>query len=133
MKEYQSLNQTEGLEAIIARIVRLIDPEKIFLLSASYEYQLTESIFRKDMEQGFRLSSFDLLALSEEKDELAMKRQAILTCRGVGGHQNLHLSIVNMDVFNEAVKKGHEYENYILQHAMIWYDRGRFQLAQPSS
>jgi hypothetical protein len=62
-----------------------------------------------------------------------MKRQAILTCRGVGGQQNLHLSIVNMDVFNEAVKKGHEYENYILQHAMIWYDRGRFQLAQPSS
>jgi hypothetical protein len=133
MKEYQFLNQTEGLEAIIARIVRLIDPEKIFLLSASYEYLLTESIFRKDMEQGFRLSSFDLLALSEEKDELTMKRQAIRTCRGVGGQQNLHLSIVNMDEFNEAVKKGHEYENYILQHAMIWYDRGRFQLAQPSS
>jgi len=55
--------QTGKLASIIEEIVHIADPEKILLLSVTYNYQLKENIFIKNPMKDYSGVCYDLLAL----------------------------------------------------------------------
>jgi hypothetical protein len=63
--QYREPVQNNSLVFILQEIVQMTDPEKIFLLSASYNYQITENIFIKNPVKEFSNSRYELLLLSD--------------------------------------------------------------------
>ena len=123
--------RTEGLSAIIREIVRIADPEKILLLSASYDYQLTENIFIKNPVEVYKGGQYDLLVLTDGREKKSLAEQEIKIYARLKDYRNLGLHLMSVHEFNEHVEAGEEFENFILLNAMLSYDRERIQLASP--
>ena len=124
-------SRTEGLAAIIREIVRIADPEKILLLSASYDYRLTENIFIKNPIVDCRDSQYDLLILTDGNEKKSLAEQEITIYARLKDYKKLSLHLMSVHEFNEHVEAGEEFENFILLNAMISYDRERIPLAFP--
>src|SRR5580704_988687 len=122
-----------GLSSIIREIVLLSHPEKILLLSASYDYKITENIYSKNTVQEFRSNHYSLLILSNEKEKKSMVTQKTLLYSFLKDRRNLQLQVMDIKEFNDDLISGKEYASHILFNAMIWYDKGEVLLAFPTS
>jgi hypothetical protein len=125
------IKRAVGLASIIHDIVRIADPEKIFLLSASFDYQLTENIFVKNPVQVFRGSHYNLLVLSEGKQKKSLVELEIMIHTKLSDQGNLQIQLRDIHEFNEKLEAGDEYAGFILLNAMLCYNKGRFPLADP--
>jgi hypothetical protein len=124
-------SQTDSLQFIIREIVRIADPEKILLLSASYNYQLTETIFIKNPVQDFRESRYDILVLSDGRAKKSLAEQEIMIISRMIRFRNLQLHLMDIHEFNKGVEAGNEFENFILLNAMLSFDKGEIPLSDP--
>jgi hypothetical protein len=124
-------NRPADLDAIVQEIVRLAGPEKILLISAGYDYKLTENIFMKNPVQTFQNCHYHLLVLSEEKEKKSLIMQELTLTGYQDDRQNLQLHVMDIHEFNKQVEAGDEYLGFILLNAMLWYDKGRIPLSDP--
>jgi len=133
-KSFQSgYLQGGGLSSIIREIVLMSDPEKILLLSATYDYLITENIYMKNMVQEFRGNHYNLLILSNDKEKKSMAKHKILLYCLSKDRRNLHLQVMDINEFNDDLVSGKEFANHIVSNAMIWYDKGTVPLAFPKN
>jgi hypothetical protein len=123
--------QTGKLASIIEEIVRIADPEKILLLSVTYNYQLKENIFIKNPMKDYSGVCYDLLALSEGKDAKTLIEQEITISMRLRNQVDLHLHMLDVHEFNRLIKAGDEYFRFLLLNAFIPYDRGHIPLEYP--
>jgi hypothetical protein len=131
---FQSGNvQSSGLRSIIRELVLVFDPEKILLLSVSYDYLLTENIYLKKTVQELRSSHYNLLMLYDEKERKSPAKEEIIGYNLLKKRRNLQLQVMDINEFNDDLNSGKEYANHILLNAMIWYDKGEVPLAFPEA
>jgi hypothetical protein len=123
--------QSSGLRSIIRELVLVFDPEKILLLSVSYDYFLTENIYLKETLQDLKSSHYNLLMLSDEKERKSPAKEEIIGYCLLRKQNNLQLQVMDINEFNDDLNSGKEYANHILLNAMIWYDKGEVPLAFP--
>jgi hypothetical protein len=112
------------LHYIISEIVRLADPEKILLLTAGYNYQFTENIFIKNPVQQFSDGRYGLMILIQTAGKISLAEEEIRIASKLLHYSNLQLHLRDIQEFNSRVGAGDEFENYILLHAMVCYDKG---------
>ncbi|HXB29845.1 MAG TPA: hypothetical protein VNW49_08505 [Puia sp.] len=125
--------QSGGLRSIIREIVLISDPEKILLLSATYDYLITENIYIKNLVQELRGNQYNLLILSNDKEKKILSKHKILLYCLSKDRRNLQLQVMDIKEFNDDLISGKEYANHILLNAMIWYDKGDVPLAFPEA
>lgn len=125
-------NPATGLRSIIREIVHISDPEKILLLSASFESTLTESIYLKTAIQEETGRYYNLLVLWNTVQEKSPAKNEILLNSRFRDHRNLQIRVMDINKFNEDVKSGNEQANHILSNAMLWYDKEQIPLAYPN-
>jgi hypothetical protein len=123
--------QNSGLRSIISELVLVFDPEKILLLSASYDYFLTENIYLKETVQELRSRHYNILILANEKERKSPIKEEIIGYSLLKKRRNLELQVMDINEFNDDLTSGKEYANHILLNAMIWYDKGEVPLAFP--
>jgi hypothetical protein len=123
--------QSGGLRSIVQEIVLFSDPEKILLLSATYDYLVTENIYMKNMVQELRGNQYSLLILSNDKEKKSLTKHKILLYGLSKDRRNLQLQVMDIKEFNDDLISGKEYANHVLLNAMIWYDKGEVPLAFP--
>ena len=129
---FQSGNvQNSGLRSIIRELVLVFDPEKILLLSVSYDYFLTENIYLMDTVQELKSSHYNLLILSDEKERKSPAKEEIIGYNLLKKRRNLQLQVMDIIEFNDDLISGKEYANHILLNAMLWYDKEKVPLAFP--
>jgi len=127
-----SLSKQPGkLASIIEEIVRIAYPEKILLLSATYNYQLNEDIFLKNPVKDYSGICYDLLALAEDKDAKTFMEQEITISMRLRNQADLHLHMMDIHEFNRLIKAGDEYFKFLLLNAFIPYDKGHIPLEYP--
>jgi hypothetical protein len=129
---YESSFKSQGLSSIIREIVYVSDPEKILLLSASFEYLITESIYYKNAVQELTSKHYNLLILSNEKEKKSLVKNEMALNSRFKDRRNLQFLIMDIFKFNEDLKSGNEQANYILSNAMLWYDKEQVPLAFPN-
>ncbi len=122
----------QELISIIREIVYLSDPEKILLISASFEYLITESIYYKNAVQELTGKHYNLLVLSTVKEKKSLLENEIALNSRFKDRRNLQFQVMDIFRFNEDVKSGNEQANYILANAMLWYDKERVPLVFPN-
>ncbi len=120
------------LSSIVSEIVLISDPEKILLLSATYDYLVTENIYMKHTVRELRGSQYNLLILSNDKEKKSLTKHKILLYGLSKDRRNLQLQVVDIKEFNDDLISGNEYANHVLSNAMIWYDKGEVPLAFPT-
>ncbi len=125
--------QSGELRSIIREIVLISDPEKILLLSATYDYLITENIYMKNSVQELRGNQYNLLILSNDKEKKILSKHKILLNCLSKDRRNLQLQVMDIKEFNDDLISGKEYANHILLNAMIWYDKGDVPLAFPEA
>jgi hypothetical protein len=131
---FQSGNvQNSGLRSIIRELVLVFDPEKILLLSVSYDYFLTENIYLMDTVQELKSSHYNLLILSDEKERKSPAKEEIIGYNLLKKRRNLQLQVMDIIEFNDDLISGKEYANHILLNAMLWYDKEKVPLAYPEA
>ena len=123
--------QTKSLAAIIQDIVRIADPEIIFLLSASYNYQLRENMFAKNPAQEYRDAQYDLLLLSECRNTELLAEKEITIISLLNNCRNLQLHLIDIHKFKAGLEAEGEFQHHILLNAMLLYDRGVIPLFGP--
>jgi hypothetical protein len=133
-KSFQSgFMQGGKLHSIIREIVLISDPEKILLLSATYDYLVTENIYMKHTVQELRGNQYNLLILSNDKEKKSLTKHKIFLYGLSKDRRNLQLQVIDIKEFNDDLVSGKEYANHVLLSAMIWYDKGEVPLAFPIS
>jgi hypothetical protein len=128
---FERTKHTGSLPLIIQEIVRVSDPEKILLLSASYNFQLTENIFQKNPVQEFSNSHYDLLVLSGNSEKKSMAEREIMLISKLINFPDLQIHLMDIKEFNKGVESGDEFENYILLNAILSYYKGQIPFADP--
>jgi hypothetical protein len=123
--------QNSGLRSIISELVLVFDPEKILLLSASYDYFLNEDIYLKETVQELRSRHYIILILANEKERKSPIKEEIIGYSLLRKRRNLQLQVMDIKEFNDDLISGKEYANHIVLNAMIWYDKGDVPLAFP--
>jgi hypothetical protein len=132
-KSFQSgFVQGSNLRSIINEIVLISDPEKILLLSATYDYLVTENIYMKHTMQELRGSHYNLLILSNDKEKKSLTKHKILLYGLSRDLRNLQLQVMDIHEFNDDLISGKEYANHVVLNAMIWYDKGEVPLSFPT-
>jgi hypothetical protein len=121
----------ESLSAIIDEIVKIAHPEKIFLIGASYEYQLTENIFIKNPVENLTGRQYDLLIISDTRERISGIENETLFYTKFKHRAGLHIRLMDIHEFNKAVKAGNDFENFILLNAMLCYDKGKILMEDP--
>jgi hypothetical protein len=127
-KSFRSEHTGGGLYSIIREIVLISDPEKILLLSATYDYFLTENIYANNTVQELRGNHYSLLILSHDKEKKSLAEQEILLYSLLKNRKNLQLQVMDINEFNDDLIAGNEFANHILLNAMLWYDKGEVPL-----
>jgi hypothetical protein len=115
--------QSGELRSIIKEIVLNSGPEKIFLLSATYDYLVTENIYLNDTVQELRGNQYNLLILYNNEEKKSLTKHKILLYGLTKHRRNLQLQIMDIKEFNDDLISGKEYASHILLNAMIWYDK----------
>ena len=123
--------QSTSLSIIIHQIVQISDPEKILLLAASFDYQLTENIFMKNPVQQYRGNRYNLLILSEVQPKNSLSKLELKLMERMLDHRNVQFAVIDIIEFNKEVETGDSYWRYILLNAMLSYDKGQIPLANP--
>ena len=100
----------ESLALIIQGIIRIADPEKILLLSASYDYQLTENIFIKTPIQEWTGSYYDVMILIEDWDKKSLAGKDLSIITRLHAYRNLKFCFMDIREFNERIRAGAEVE-----------------------
>lgn len=124
--------QGGGLRSIIHEIVLISDPEKILLLSATYDHLITENIYMKNTVQELRGNQYNLLILSNDKEKKSRAKHKVLLYGLSKYRSNLQLQFMDIKEFNDDLISGREYANHILLNAMIWYDKGEISFEYPN-
>ncbi len=120
-----------NLSEIVKDIVKNADPEKILLISAVYDYRLTENIFRRKPLNELKSSHYSLLFLGiQEKSAFSIKNMQS-SKRLMAYPSNLQLFFMDIHDFNNKLDAGDEYASEIVLNAMIWYDKGDIALHTP--
>jgi hypothetical protein len=135
MKIYSSWkmkDQNLSLRTVIDEIVQKADPEKILLLSASFEYQITENIFQKNPVEQSLGNRYELLILSEAQERNSSVKKEIELLQQLGNHKNIRFVVMDIAEFNKEVETGSLYWRYILLNAMLCYDKGTVPMAAPT-
>jgi len=125
--------QNSGLRSIIGELVVVFDPEKILLLSFSYDYFLTENIYLKQTVQELKSSHYNLLILVNEKERKSPAKEEIISYNLLKKRRNLQFQVMDINEFNDDLISGKEYINHILLNAMLWYDKEEVPLAFPEA
>ena len=113
----------QGLYEMIPELVRIAEPEKILLLSASYQYNLTENIFidRPEWECLSNQYQVVLLMNSSEKKSWADLEARIHT--RMKGCNRISVQFLDLRVFNRQVEEGHHWSGFVQMNAMTLFDR----------
>ncbi len=120
-----------NLSEIVRIIVRNADPEKILLISASYDYRITENIFSKNPAERAENSHYSLLIL-HNSGKTAFLVKSMQSERSIFPvQQSLQLFFMDIDEFNKKLADGDENASKIVSNAMIWYDKGEIPLHFP--
>lgn len=121
-----------SLSEIIDDIAKKIDPETILLISASYDYQLTENIFTKNPRKELKKSHYSLLILGiQEKSAISVKSMQSYISR-LPNPPDLQLFFMDIHDFNKKLDNGDQYASEIALKAMVWYDKGEIPLHIPN-
>ena len=123
--------QIQDLKSIIREIVLISDPEKIFLLSASFESVLKESIYLKTAIQAEAGRYYNLLVLSNTMQKKSQVKNEVLHSR-FKDRRNLQFQVMDIHKFNQDLKSGDEFANYVLANAMLWHDKEQVPLEYPN-
>ena len=123
--------QSPSLSSIIQKIIRLTDPEKILLLSPAADYRLTENLFKVNPAGELVSGPYHLLALCVSRDNNSIAAEQAKWISRTDEPANFLLNLMDIHAFNRLVLKGDIYATRILWNAMLWYDRGNIQLADP--
>ncbi len=123
--------QIQDLKSIIREIVLISDPEKIFLMSASFECVLTESIYLKSTIQEETGRYYNLLLLSNaEQNKSQVNNEVALHNRF--RDRNLQFQVMDIHKFNQDLKSGDEFANFVIVNAMLWHDKEQVPLEYPN-
>ena len=112
-----------GVYRVIRELVQIADPEKILLLSASYDYRFTENIFIKNPEWECRGSRYQVLLLvdsAEKKSRANLERQIH---DQLAEYKDLRIQIMDNQIFNRQVGEGDEWSCFVHFNAMILYEK----------
>jgi hypothetical protein len=123
--------QAKKLSDIVPEIVRMTDPEKIILLSASFSTRITENIFIRKPSEELIAAQYNLLVLTGYRDNTILSRMELMMLGWLSCHPNLQLQLVDIHEFNKRITEGEEYSISILSNAFICYDRERIELTIP--
>src|SRR5277367_2132880 len=96
------------LYSIIREIVLISDPEKILLLSATYDYLVTENLYMNKTVRELRCSQYNLLILTDVKEKKTLVKQEILLYRFSMNRRNLQLQVIDIKEFNNDLNSGKE-------------------------
>ncbi len=129
---YKSYLKCQDLNSIIREIVYLSDPEKILLLSASFEYLVTESIYSKNAVRELNSKYYNLLILFNAKEKKSLVKIELKLYYHFKDYKNLQFQIRDIYKFNEDIKSCDEQANHILANAMLWHDREQVPLECPN-
>jgi hypothetical protein len=124
--------QNKSLASIIRGIVRIADPEIIFLLSASYNYQLRENIYIKNPIQAYSYGQYDLLLLSDCMNGELLAEKEIMIITRLSLFRNLRLQLMDIHEFKKGLEAGGELQKHIILNAMLSYDKGVIPLFSPT-
>lgn len=124
--------QNKSLASIIRGIVRIADPEIIFLLSASYNYQLRETIYIKSPIQAYSYGQYDLLLLSDCMNGELLAEKEIMIITRLSLFRNLRLQLMDIYEFKKGLEAGGELQKHIILNAMLSYDKGVIPLFSPT-
>lgn len=123
--------QIQDLKSIIREIVLISDPEKIFLLSASFESVLKESIYLKTAIQADTSRYYNLLVLSNTMEKKSQVKNEVLHSR-FKDRRNLQFQVMDIHKFNQDLKSGDEFANFVIANAMLWHDKEQVPLEYPN-
>jgi hypothetical protein len=126
-------NGKNHLLEIIQDIVEKADPEKIFLISASYHYRLTENIFGRNSISELQNSHYSLLILENQEKSLRSVKFLHSRNRMFSNQSDHQLYFMDIHDFNKKLEAGDDYAMEIVLNAMIWYDKGEIALCVPGS
>ncbi len=129
---WKSYLQHQDLKEIIREIVFLSDPEKIFLISASFEYLISDSIYVKNAVRELKGKHYNLLILFSAKEKKSIFENELLLYNRLKQGENLQFQVMDINSFNDDIKSGDERANHILANAMIWYDKEQVPLECPN-
>jgi hypothetical protein len=121
----------ESLNRHIKEIVLAVNPEKIFLLSASYHYQVTENIFIPNPLEEIKESQYQVLVLIHGETKKSLAGLEIVIRTKLMNHGNLQVHLMDIHVFNKQVEQGDEWSGFILLNALLCYDRENIRLSDP--
>jgi hypothetical protein len=93
--------QNTTLCSCLREIVNIADPEKILLLSASYDYHLTENIFINHPVQEFNGGCYNVLILSDCHGKESPAKLKTMIWNLLNGRRNLQFHIMDINSFNE--------------------------------
>jgi hypothetical protein len=128
---FKKFNERQQLSSIIMDLVKRTDPEKILLVTARYDYKLTENIFIKNAMEECTGSHYTLLVLGRANKFSSAIRQLALSGSRYINPPNLQLFFMDILDFNRELETHGEHAANILLNATIWYDKGEIAFSFP--
>ena len=122
-------NQTVSVLRVIRDIVRMVDPEKILLISASIEYLLMGNPAVDD--PPWKVSRFEFLVLVESQETKSLNKLDMALGGLMKHHGNFQYQVQDILRFNQSVAAGNECNRNILLRSMIYYDNEQIPFAIP--
>ena len=90
-------NGRTDLKDIVREIAQKADPEKILLISASYDYRLTEDVFIQQPQEEMKNSHYSLLILGiQEKSAFSVKSMRYYKAKFLFIHRHQILIDLNL-------------------------------------
>jgi hypothetical protein len=129
---YTGTNQTHSLNSLLQEIVRIADPEKILLISASFQYQLTENVFQRSPVKQFLGNRYELLILLNVREKGELAKQELNLMNRIIYPGDFQFATMDIIEFNKEVESGSPYLDQILLNALMSYDKGVIPFAQPA-
>jgi HEPN domain-containing protein len=131
MKKIFSPFTREPLTMVIDSIVRLILPEKIFLLSVLHRAQESENIFGQAPVTKQVVVSFYLLVLAAETDTRSNHDLQDIIEHRSGHNIDITAFVLPVHQFNDWLIQDHPFASRVYQQASLLYDAGITPLAIP--
>ncbi|MEP7279938.1 MAG: HEPN domain-containing protein [Bacteroidota bacterium] len=122
----------DSFTAVINRIVSLVTPEKIFLISVIQRAEKSENIFLQTTTPTFAIESLGLLVLAAETDKRLNDELQDTIEHAAAGSIAITALVLPVHQFNGWLMKDHVFASQVYHEANLLYDAGIVPLAIPN-
>src|ERR1700692_2157493 len=124
-------HSSPALTQDINKIVSIILPERIYLLSVIHQKKEIQSIFVEDVEEEHLIEALNILVLTGESEKrLNDELQDIIENR-LDIRIPITAFVMQAAQFNEWLKKEHPFALKVVQNARLYFDAGRIPFNVP--